>query len=79
MKTTVFPVAMKHQDHCPPEWQIPRLSSFEDAAARMKQRRHHRRRLIQLVRIASTKTGIRLRSTVVPRPTGPRSTSRLRS
>ena len=23
MKTTVFPVAMKHQEHCPPEWQIP--------------------------------------------------------
>jgi hypothetical protein len=27
MKTTVFPVAMKHLDRCPPEWQLPAETS----------------------------------------------------
>lgn len=62
MKTSVFPVAMKHQDHCPPEWRIPQLSGFDASAPRMKRRRRHRRRLIQLARIASTNISTLLRS-----------------
>ena len=33
MKTTVFPVVMKHQDHCPPEWQIPPAAPLPSVSA----------------------------------------------
>jgi len=34
MKTTVFPVAMKHLDRCPPDWQIPEQTSVGGRAGR---------------------------------------------
>lgn len=39
MKTTIFPVAMKHLDHCPPEWQIPTNPALVPVATATTRRR----------------------------------------